>query len=184
MATEPGAPSERDGGGAAPPTRNPYKDEIVISWPELHRDARYLSGVLHDLGDWKGIIAITRGGLVPAALVARELDIRLIDTVCVVSYGSSDEGGAEQRQGELQWLKSVDGDGAGWLLIDDLVDTGRTALAVRQRLPKAHFATLYAKPLGRQVVDTFVKEFRQEKWIYFPWDIDYQFVSPIKQRRR
>jgi xanthine phosphoribosyltransferase len=28
-----------------------------------------------------------------------------------------------------------------------------------------------------------VKEFRQEKWIYFPWDIDYRFVSPIRQAR-
>ncbi|HTN52889.1 MAG TPA: xanthine phosphoribosyltransferase [Anaeromyxobacter sp.] len=177
--------NQRSHGGAEPgPAEGdgPYKDEIVISWPELHRDARYLSRVLHDLGDWKGIVAITRGGLVPAALVARELEIRLIDTVCVVSYGAGESGGAEQRQGRLQWLKTIEGDGAGWLLIDDLVDTGLTARAVRERLPKAHFATLYAKPLGRPVVDTFVKEFKQEKWIYFPWDIDYQFVSPIKNR--
>jgi xanthine phosphoribosyltransferase len=162
---------------------NPYRDEIVISWPELHRDARYLSSVLHGKGDWKGIIAITRGGLVPAALVARELEIRLIDTVCVVSYGAESEGTVEQRQGELQWLKRVESDGEGWLLIDDLVDTGRTAKAVRDTLPRAHFATLYAKPQGRPVVDTFVKEFKQDKWIYFPWDIDYRFVSPIKARR-
>ena len=181
MATDPQAPPDGDAGGAAPPG-NPYKDEIVISWPELHRDARYLSRVLHDLGEWRGIVAITRGGLVPAALVARELDIRLIDTVCVVSYGG-EAGGAEQHQGELRWLKGVEGDGDGWLLVDDLVDTGRTARAVRERLPKAHFATLYAKPAGRPLVDTFVKEFKQEKWIYFPWDIDYRFVSPIRSGR-
>jgi xanthine phosphoribosyltransferase len=162
---------------------NPYRDEIVVSWPELHRDARYLSSVLHKKGDWKGIIAITRGGLVPAALVARELEIRLIDTVCVVSYGAGDGGGAEQQQGALRWLKRVEGDGEGWLLIDDLVDTGKTAKAVRETLPRAHFATLYAKPLGRPIVDTFVKEFKQEKWIYFPWDIDYRFVTPIKTAR-
>ena len=102
--------------------------------------------------------------------------------VCVVSYGATEGGTAEQKQGQLHWLKTLEGDGAGWLLIDDLVDTGLTARAVRERLPKAHFATLYAKPLGRPVVDTFVKEFKQEKWIYFPWDIDYQFVSPIKKR--
>jgi xanthine phosphoribosyltransferase len=167
----------------AAPTASPYQDEIVISWPELHRDARYLSHVLADLGEWRGIIAITRGGLVPAALIARELEIRLIDTVCVVSYGAGEGGAAEQQQGELHWLKRVPGDGAGFLLVDDLVDTGRTAKAVRETLPRAHFATLYAKPLGRPVVDTFVKEFKQEKWIYFPWDIDYRFVSPIKKRR-
>jgi xanthine phosphoribosyltransferase len=166
-----------------PQDPHPYRDEIVISWPELHRDARYLSRVLHDKGEWSGIIAVTRGGLVPAALVARELDIRLIDTVCVVSYASTGEGGAEKRQGELRWLKKIQGDGAGWLLLDDLVDTGRTARAVRELLPRAHFATLYAKPLGVPIVDTYVKEFKQDKWIYFPWDIDYRFVSPIKSSR-
>src|SRR5215212_7598933 len=111
--------------------RIPYEDEIIISWVELHRDARYLSEVLHAKSPWKGILAITRGGLVPAALVARELDIRLIDTVCVVSYGG-EHGEAEQRQRELRWLKGVEGDGDGWLLVDDLVDTGRTARAVRE----------------------------------------------------
>ncbi len=88
--------------------RNPYEDDIVISWPELHRDARYLSEVLHSIKPLKGIIAVTRGGLVPAALIARELDIRLIDTVCVVSYGASG-GAAEQIQGSLQILKSARG---------------------------------------------------------------------------
>ena len=156
-----------------------YTDEIVVSWPELHRDARFLSQQLHQLGTWKGIIAITRGGLVPAALVARELEIRLIDTVCVASY-TAGTGGPAQSQSGVQVFKGVAGDGAGFLLIDDLVDTGRTAQVVRQMLPKAHFATLYAKPAGRPFVDTCVKEFKQDKWIFFPWDIDYRFVKPIK----
>ena len=166
----------------------PYEDEIIISWVELHRDARYLSEQLHKKGPWKGIIAITRGGLVPAALVARELDIRLVDTICVTSYGAGQEGemrgGPAQEQGSIKLLKGVAGDGEGYLLIDDLVDTGRTAQAVRKLLPKAYFATLYAKPAGRGIVDTFVKEFKQTKWIHFPWDIEYSFATPIKDGGR
>jgi xanthine phosphoribosyltransferase len=165
-------------------SRAPYEDEIIISWVELHRDARYLSQVLHEKGPWKGIIAITRGGLVPAALVARELDIRLIDTLCVTSYDASVGGGAAQVQKGVKVLKGVPGDGDGYLLIDDLVDTGKTAQAVRQLVPKAYFATLYAKPAGRPIVDTFVKEFRQSKWIHFPWDIEYTFATPIKDGGR
>ena len=158
--------------------RVPYEDEIIISWVELHRDARYLAEVLHRKQEWKGIIAVARGGLVPAALVARELDIHLVDTVCVTSYS------AGKTQGEVQVLKGIEGDGEGFVLIDDLVDTGRTAQVVRQLVPKAHFACLYAKPAGRPIVDTFVKEFRQEKWIHFPWDIEYRFATPIKQGGR
>jgi xanthine phosphoribosyltransferase len=168
--------------------RIPYEDEIIISWVELHRDARYLSEVLHQKGPWKGIIAVTRGGLVPAALVARELDIRLVDTICVTSYDSGSEGGKAgppaQQQGKVEVLKGVSGQGDGYLLIDDLVDTGKTAQVVRQLLPKAHFACLYAKPAGRPVVDTFVKEFKQTKWIHFPWDIEYKFATPIKDGGR
>lgn len=162
----------------------PYSDDIIISWPELHRDARHLCEILHGMGPWRGIIAITRGGLVPAALVARELDIRLIDTICITSYGTSSSIEAEQQRGSLQVLKMIEGDGEGFLLIDDLVDTGKTAAYVRKMLPKAYFATLYAKPAGRAVVDTYVKEFKQQKWIFFPWDIDYQFSVPIKEREK
>lgn len=160
--------------------RPPYDDEIIVSWIELHRDARYLSRLLNERGSWKGIIAITRGGLVPAALVARELDIRLVDTICVVSYAAAAAGTAANQQSEATILKGVAGDGEGFLLIDDLVDTGRTAQVVRRLLPRAYFATLYAKPLGRPIVDLCVKEFKQTKWIHFPWDIDYTFATPIK----
>eukprot|EP01034_Spumella_vulgaris_P015085 gene15085-19271_t len=92
-------------------SRNPYADDIIISWVELHRDARYLSEMLHAIGTWKGIIAITRGGLVPAALVARELEIRLIDTICVTSYDAGEGNTAAQVQGEVNILKGVTGDG-------------------------------------------------------------------------
>jgi xanthine phosphoribosyltransferase len=159
---------------------NPYEDDIVISWAELHRDTRYLCHELIKKGQWKGIIAIARGGLIPAALIARELDIRIIDTICAVSYDVATAGAAATVQGDVQILKGVPGDGEGYLLVDDLVDTGGTARIVRKLLPKAFFATIYAKPKGKDVVDLFVKEFKQNKWIHFPWDIEYKFATPIK----
>ena len=154
-----------------------YQKTFPVSWEELHRTAKALAwrliGQGPDSGQWQGIIAITRGGLVPAAIIARELDIRLIDTVCMTSYSD------EHAQGEIKLLKDVPGDGTGWLIIDDLVDTGKTAKYVRELLPKAHFATIYAKPAGRPLVDTFVTEVSQDTWIYFPWDIEPQFIQPI-----
>jgi xanthine phosphoribosyltransferase len=55
---------------------------------------------------------------------------------------------------------------------------------VRDMLPKAHFATIYAKPAGRPLVDTFVTEVSQDTWIYFPWDIEPQFIQPIAKMRQ
>ena len=152
----------------------PYKRTFPVTWGQLHRDARALAWRLLDLDYFKGIVAITRGGLVPAAIIARELDIRLVDTVCVSSYNWQDQ------RGDVEILKSIEGDGQGWLLIDDLVDTGATAKTVRDLLPKAHFATVYAKPQGRPLVDTFVTEVSQDTWILFPWDSDVAYVDPIK----
>jgi len=67
------------------------------------------------------------------------------------------------------------------LIVDDLVDTGNTARIVRELLPAAHFATVYAKPLGRPLVDTFITEVSQDTWIYFPWDTGLAFVPPIRE---
>jgi xanthine phosphoribosyltransferase len=147
--------------------------DFPVSWEELHRDARALAWRLLPLTPFKGVVAITRGGLVPAAIVARELDIRLIDTLCIVSYDHKD-------QGALSVFKEAGaGDGAGWLIVDDLVDTGQTARTVRERLPKAHFATIYAKPAGRPLVDTFITEVSQDTWIVFPWDAGLSYREPI-----
>ena len=71
------------------------------------------------------------------------------------------------------------GGGDRVVIVDDLVDTGQTARVVRGLLPKAHFATVYAKPQGRPMVDTFITEVSQDTWIYFPWDTGLAFQPPI-----
>jgi xanthine phosphoribosyltransferase len=152
-----------------------------VSWDQFHRDARALVWRLAEAGPFHAIVCITRGGLVPAAIVSRELEIRVIETVCVASYHDY------KTQGETDVLKTISPEvvklagesGEGILIIDDLVDTGRTAAIVRKMLPRAHFATVYAKPQGRPLVDTFITEVSQDTWIYFPWDLGYAFQPPI-----
>jgi len=157
-----------------------YNQDFFVSWEELHRDTRILCRELIDRGvSWNGIIAIARGGMIPAAIIARELDIRVVDTVCAVSYEGRQ--GMEQS-GDVRVLKRADGDGEGMLLIDDLVDTGQTASVIRQMLPKAFFATVYAKPEGRRLVDVCVREVSQDTWIRFPWDMALDFAVPLVER--
>src|SRR6059058_5044816 len=103
-----------------------------VSWDQFHRDCRALTWRLNEVGPFKAVIAITRGGLVPAVIVA------------------------------------------------DLVDTGKTARLVRDMLPRAHFATVYAKPKGRPMVDTFITEVSQDTWIFFPWDTALSFAPPLR----
>ncbi len=161
--------------------RLPHEKGFHISWDQIHRDSRALAWRLEKMapngGDWKAVVAITRGGMAPAMIIARELDIRTVDTISIKSYD-------HQAQSEAVVLKAPDagiiGDGAGILIIDDLVDTGKTLEVVKARYPKAHIATVYAKPKGRPMVDTFITEVSQDTWIFFPWDMALQYVEPYR----
>jgi xanthine phosphoribosyltransferase len=158
----------------------------TVTWDQLHRDARALAWRLMEKGPFAGIVAITRGGLIPAAIIARELDVRLVETVSIVTYAAGSTGALieEEKRGAPVVIKppAAAGDGTGFLVVDDLVDTGATARVVRSLLPRAHFAAVYAKPAGRDTVESFVTEVSQDTWILFPWDTEPQFVAPLAKR--
>ena len=141
-----------------------YHQEMHISWADFHADTKALAEKLK-AQSWKGLLAITRGGLAPAAVLSRELDIVHVETVCIVSYDG-------KAQGELNLLKGVEleNEGEGWLVIDDLVDTGKTIRMVRELLPKAHVAAIYAKPAGKNLADTYLSDVSQDTWVFFPWE--------------
>ena len=161
--------------------RLPHEKGFHVSWDQIHRDARALAWRLQgqgpDDGAWRAVVAITRGGMAPAMIVARELDIRVVDTISVKSYD-------HQTQSQPRVIKAprdeIIGDGTGVLVVDDLVDTGKTLEAVRALMPKAHVATVYAKPMGRPQVNTFITEVSQDTWIFFPWDMALQDVKPYR----
>ena len=160
--------------------RLPHEKGFHVSWDQLHRDARALAWRLQSVAPedgWRAVVAITRGGMAPAMIVARELDIRVVDTISVKSYN-------HQTQTAPRVIKSPDmeivGKGEGVLIVDDLVDTGKTLEVVREHMPKAHVATVYGKPMGRNMVDTYVTEVSQDTWIFFPWDMALQYVEPYR----
>lgn len=149
--------------------------KYIVTWDMLQAEARKLAVRLLPAEQWQGIIAVSRGGLVPASLLARELGIRHVDTVCISSYD-------HDNQRELKVIKRAEGDGDGFIVVDDLVDTGGTAEAVRNMYPKARFVTIFAKPKGRRLVDDYVVDIAQDTWIEQPWDTGVSFIEPIVNR--
>lgn len=147
---------------------------FYVSWEELHRATKQLVIELKDK-NWNSIIAVSRGGLVPAAIIARELNIRLVDTICISSYD-------HDNQRELKVLKDVICDGEDVLIVDDLVDTGETAKIIREKFPKACFVTIYAKPQGQPLVDKYIADIDQDTWIHLPWDMELSYKSPIAEQ--
>jgi len=146
----------------------PSPKYLRISWSQFNEDTVSLSKKLINQ-NWKGIVAITRGGLVPANILAYELDIKLIDTICISSYDDQDQKNANIiKKPESADIK----DGSGWLVVDDLIDTGKTAEIIRAHYPKATFVTTYAKTHGKAFVDHYSIETTSNQWILLPWDED------------
>lgn len=149
-------------------------NKFVITWDNMQMYTRQLAEKLLPADQWKGIIAVSRGGLVPAAILARELSIRHIDTVCISSYD-------HDHQRDIHVIKRAQGDGDGFLIVDDLVDTGGTAEVIREMYPKAVFVAVCAKPAGRHLVDFHVVDIDQDCWIEQPWDMAVTFVEPLSK---
>ena len=85
---------------------------FLLSREELHRDAKALARRLLGFDPWKGIVAATRG-LTPAAIFARALEIRLIETVCVMAYDPDDYRPQPATEGKrsliptLRWATAI-----------------------------------------------------------------------------
>jgi xanthine phosphoribosyltransferase len=138
---------------------------LNLTWSDIETSSNQLAVSLKER-NWTGILAITRGGLVPAGLLAESLNIRRIETINIQSYDK------EKKRGEITLLNVPDIKNAGenWLIIDDLVDSGETIKAVKKLFPNAVYAVLFAKPKGMLTVDHYVREVGQDTWIVFPWE--------------
>lgn len=149
-------------------------EKYIVTWDMLQIYTRKLAiRLLQKIHAYNGIIAVSRGGLVPSALLARELGIRCVDTICIESYNHNC---LKQKR---NIIKQAEGDGEKIIVIDDLVDTGGTAKIIRNLYPKAYFATIFAKPMGRLLVDDYIIDIPQKIWIEQPWDMSISYVPPI-----
>ncbi len=153
-------------------------EKYLVTWDMFQMHARRLSERLLPASQWKGIIAVSRDGLFPASVLSRELGLRHIETVCIASYHD------HNNQGELQVLHAaqVPNGGEGFIVVDDLVDTGNTAHAICQMYPNAKFVTVFAKPAGAELVDDYVIDIPQNTWIEQPWDLGLTFVPPLSRK--
>ncbi|MBN8875700.1 MAG: xanthine phosphoribosyltransferase [Rhodospirillales bacterium] len=141
------------------------RNVLDLGWDEVHRDSEALARLPQLQRPWTGILAAARGGLIPAALLGHALDVRRIEVVSVVTYD-------DRRAQAPRVLGQPDlpAEGAGWLLVDDLVDSGVTARTIRALFPAVTIAVLYAKPAGEALADAFVRRVPQDTWLVFPWE--------------
>lgn len=151
--------------------------KYIITWDEMQKNCRELAARQMPAEQWKGIWGVSRGGLVPAAILARELGIRYVDTICISSYD-------HDHQRDMSVLKAPEGDGEGYLIVEDLVDSGDTARKLREMYPKAKLIAVCAKPSGKDLLDEYIVDIDQDTWIEQPWDMQLAFVEPVNRKRK
>ena len=163
--------------------RLPHEKGFHVSWDQLHRDARALAWRLDgrgpDDGAWKAVLAITRGGMAPAMIVARELDIRIVDTISVRSYD-------HQTQSAPEIIKmpnsSVVGRGSGVLVIDDLVDTERRSKRCERSCPMLTSPRSTQSLWENGWLTRSLPELARTPGSSFRGDMALQYVEPFRGR--
>jgi xanthine phosphoribosyltransferase len=149
-----------------------FTDSFTVSPSTLRELSRSLAACIrtNHKGPIKALVAVTRGGLSITEDVSTELNIRFIDTVGVKNYNDNDK----PLTKPIIFKKPLDelcGEGSrGVIVIDDLVDSGKSVDAILELMPHAEVAVVHAKPEGRDRANYYVDDVPQKTWVYYPRD--------------
>lgn len=142
-------------------------DKIYLNWEDFHQDVKNLCAKIKKDGDYNKIVAISRGGLIPAGIIAYELNIRNSAVINISTY----VGAKHLKLDEVDSPEFVGRVDEKTLIIDDLADSGQTFRVMRRQFPQGKYVTVYAKEKGKAEVDIYAREL-PDQWIVFPWDVD------------
>ena len=150
-------------------------ENLRLSWAAVESACRSLAEDIRtqNAGDKFGcIVAIAKGGLIPAVLVNDFLGYNIpIYSVHVSSYHSED-----RRQSEITFRTQLAADYAmagTALIIDDIADSGETMKAIpvcRDHPNNCFKAVLVTKPRGEPFVNAYSILVPQDWWVIFPWE--------------
>ncbi len=140
---------------------------LYISWKDMQQAVENaIKNIDHPI---KGIIAVTRGGLVPAGFIAQQMEIKNIKVACLESYADD-----SNTQGEVRSLLPLpDAEELHeYIFVDDIVDSGKTIKYLKQKYPTIKHLVLFAKPRSVSLLDYHGRLLTPEeckKWLVFPW---------------
>jgi uncharacterized protein len=157
----------------------------LVSWREVHHLARRLSLDILDAGVRPDVIvAIARGGYVPARIVADFLQLGALTSLKLEHYGP---GATKHDSVRVVYPLPVDVSGSRVLIVDDLTDTGDTMLAVAEHIDRRYRpAALRTAVLHHKSVSGFTPDFIASRlahwhWVIYPWAV-IEDITELVQR--
>jgi len=159
----------------------------VVTWDDVVRWTRELAFVILDSGYKPDvIIAIARGGLTPARLLADYMDVIDVLSIKVEHWI---ETGSHQEEAVIKYaVKDVDLSGKKVLIVDDICDTGKSLMVAKEFVEKnwkpaeIRLATMqYIEPVAEITPDYFVDLVKDWTWYMYPWNYVEDMVNLIKK---
>ena len=153
-----------------------------LSWTKFYKDCLFLGKKIkqaHKKID--RIIAISRGGLIPARIFSDFLQLP-ISNIVISSYANF----KQLKEPEIIEVSEIDLKDKSILIVDEVSDTGKTffrALKYFQEKPVKNISTCapYIKPKTQ-----FIPNFYQETidaWIVFPYDLKETYEAFLKEEK-
>lgn len=132
------------------------KDEINLNWDEYLSKIDILCGKIKASNiKFRYIYGIPRGGLIPCTIISHNLKIRVLENF------------------NLELMAYLTDNHKKVLLVDDIVDTGRTIdnyTFYKNRKLEIYVATIYKHKKCKFVPDFYLEE--NNKWVHFPYERD------------
>jgi hypoxanthine phosphoribosyltransferase len=156
----------------------------LISWSEVERLCQHLAGLIRESGYRPDlIIAIGRGGYVPARLMCDWLHIRGLTSIKIEHYLS---GANRQEEAVIRYPLKADIRGLRVLVVDDVNDTGDTLKAATQHLQAFQPGEIRTAVMHHKVVTNFDADYSAGKivkwrWLIYPWAVN-EDVSAFLER--
>lgn len=130
------------------------------------------------------IVALSRGGYVPARFIAETLNIKHVYSLGITSYNNNNEQeNIKIYQDPIEDIVANQHKLA--LIVDEIADSGNTfnylsKLWCKQNKVSCIFSSLYVKEHSIMTPSIFFKKISNSKWLIFPWEANYWYDTPTK----
>jgi len=161
-------------------------NKTYIDWNQIYRDIDNLSMLVALKKKPDAIVAIGRGGLIPATILSYNLNIKVIQNFQIESYEGETNTGVHKlwQSPEFHFVEAFSGKNI--LVVDDLADSGNTLRLVKRFFEYKNinllFATLYTKKGTAFTPDVSLREYSTEEWIVFPWEEMNSACTPCNKQ--
>lgn len=150
----------------------------VLSWSDVDKLIDVLLPQLRSVGTFSGMIMITRGGVIPGGMLAEALGIQHLLTAAVDFPATAAGASLMAWPSFLQFPDPSLVVNRKTLIVDDVWGSGRTSIAVRERVQSAG-STPYTCVLH---FNPYRSLFKKEKpdfygavtdaYVVYPWEVD------------